>query len=57
MAASTLDDAEVKSAERLRTLARRCRDLSEMTMVPDVARELLSIAGELESEADRGGRR
>jgi len=50
-------DYPVQSAERLRALAQRCRDLSEMTMVPDVARELLSIAVELEGEADRAGRR
>ncbi len=56
MPASTLD-YPAQSAERLRVLAQRCRDLSEMTMVPDVTRELLSIAVELEGEADRAGRR
>ncbi len=57
MAASTLDDPAARSAERIRVLARRCRDLSEMTMVPDVSRELLSIAAELEGEAERAERR
>jgi hypothetical protein len=57
MAASTLDESVSRSAERLRTLARRCRDLSEMTVVPEVSRELISIAGELEGEAERAGRR
>jgi hypothetical protein len=56
MAASTLDHP-AQSAERLRALARRCRDLSEMTMVPDVTRELLGIATELEGEAERAERR
>lgn len=57
MTASTLDDSKTESADRLRGLARRCRELAEMTMVPDVTRELLSIATALESEAERGGRR
>jgi hypothetical protein len=37
--------------DRLRELARRCRELAEMTAVPDVTRELLSIARSLEDEA------
>lgn len=37
----------------LRSLAQRCRDLSEVTAVPEVIRELVSIARELEREADR----
>jgi hypothetical protein len=52
-----LADPDVGSAERLRALARRCRDLSDMTMVPDVSRELVSIAAELDREAERAGRR
>ena len=44
---------ETVNPARLRTLARRCRDLSEMTVIPDVTRELLGIAEELEDEADR----
>jgi hypothetical protein len=42
--------------QRLQSLAQRCRDLAEMTAVPEMTRELLSIAGELESEAERAGR-
>ena len=38
-------------ADRLRSLARRCRELAEMTAVPDVTRELLSIARALDDEA------
>lgn len=38
-------------ADRLRDLARRCRELAEMTAVPDVTRELLSIARSLDDEA------
>jgi hypothetical protein len=53
MAARSLDLARKAGPERLRDLARRCRDLSEMTAVPDVTRELLSIAQELEQEAGR----
>ena len=41
--------------ERLRLLARRCRELSETAAVPEVTQELASIAGELESEAARTG--
>ncbi|HEX6980986.1 MAG TPA: hypothetical protein VF342_16975 [Alphaproteobacteria bacterium] len=44
------DDAA--NPERLRTLAQRCRDLSEMTVVPEVTRELVRIADELDDEAD-----
>jgi hypothetical protein len=47
--ASTSDQAR---AERIRALAQRCRDLSEMTAVPDVVRELVGIARELEHEAE-----
>jgi hypothetical protein len=57
MTAGTLDDSKTESVHRLRGLARRCRELAEMTMVPDVTRELLSIAAALESEAERGSRR
>jgi hypothetical protein len=57
MAASALDDTRAETAGRLRTLARRCRELAEMTMVPDVTRELLSIANALDSEAERDSRR
>jgi hypothetical protein len=44
--------AERVKVERLRLLARRCRDLSEMTAVPDLTRELISIADALENEAE-----
>jgi hypothetical protein len=57
MSASALDEARSESADRLRALARRCRELADMTMVPDVTRELLSIAIALDSEAERGSRR
>jgi hypothetical protein len=57
MSANALDEIGSESVDRLRDLARRCRELAEMTMVPDVARELLSIAAALDSEAERGSRR
>jgi len=57
MTASALDESRSESTERLRGLARRCRELAEMTMVPDVTRELLSIAAALDSEAERSSRR
>jgi len=44
--------AEQARAERIRALAQRCRDLSEMTAVPDVVRELTGIAHELDREAE-----
>jgi len=44
--------ADEAGADRLRSLARRCRELADMTAVPDVTRELLSIARALEDEAD-----
>lgn len=44
--------AEQARAERIRALAQRCRDLSEMTAVPEVTRELVGIAGELDNEAE-----
>ena len=49
-------DAEAVLAPRLRTLARRCRELAEMTAVPEVSRELVSIARELDGEAERAER-
>ena len=57
MTASALDESRTESTERLRSLARRCRELADMTMVPDVTRELLSIAAALDSEAERDSRR
>ena len=49
MSASALQESRSESADRLRGLARRCRELAEMTMVPDVTRELLSIAMALDN--------
>jgi hypothetical protein len=45
------DIAEETHVERLRDLARRCRDLAEFTVVPEVVRELEWIARVLEDEA------
>jgi hypothetical protein len=52
MSATTTSTAEHARVKRIRALAQRCRDLSEMTAVPDVTRELISIANELENEAE-----
>jgi hypothetical protein len=38
--------------ERIRSLARRCRDLSEQTAIPELTRELVSIATALDEEAE-----
>ncbi|HEV2263158.1 MAG TPA: hypothetical protein VGR79_01355 [Stellaceae bacterium] len=43
--------AEGAHSERLRDLARRCRDLAELTVVPEVVRELERIARALDDEA------
>ena len=40
-------------AGRLRSLADRCRELSQWTTIPDVTRELDDIARCLSQEADR----
>jgi hypothetical protein len=56
MSAKAKDTAERARMERIRALAQRCRDLSEMTAVPDVTRELVSIADELENEAELAAR-
>jgi hypothetical protein len=45
--------ADPAQAERLRQLARRCRDVSDLTAIPDVTRELVRIANDLEYEASR----
>jgi hypothetical protein len=52
MGIKAMDTAEHARLERIRALAQRCRDLSEMTAVPEVTRELISIAAELENEAE-----
>ena len=44
---------EASLADRLRALARRCRELSQWTTIPDVTRELDDIADCLSQEADR----
>jgi hypothetical protein len=38
--------------ERIRSLAQRCRDLSEQTAIPELTRELVSIAEALDHEAE-----
>jgi hypothetical protein len=52
MTATSPGMAERAKAERIRSLAQRCRDLSEQTAIPDLSRELLSIAAALDSEAE-----
>lgn len=52
MTARVFGTAERAKAERIRSLARRCRELSEMTAIPEVTRELVSIADALDSEAE-----
>jgi hypothetical protein len=44
---------EAGIADRLRVLARRCREAAQWTTVPDLARELDDIADQLSREADR----
>ncbi|HKW55213.1 MAG TPA: hypothetical protein VJO12_16090 [Stellaceae bacterium] len=56
MSAKAMDTQERARMERIRALAQRCRDLSEMTAVPEVTRELISIANELENEAELAAR-
>jgi hypothetical protein len=52
MTAKSSDVMERASVVRLRALAQRCRELSELTALPEVTRELIAIADALESEAD-----
>lgn len=56
MVAEAVPYAVSREAERLRKLAGRCRDLSELTAIPDICRELTSIADALDREADRAVR-
>ena len=42
---------------RLLEWARRCRDLSDMTVVPVVTRELIALAQEMEDAAENADRR
>ena len=44
-------------AKRMRDWARRCRELSDLTVVPDVNRELLALADEMEDAAENAERR
>jgi hypothetical protein len=50
MSADAMSAARTRT-ERLRALAGRCRELTELTAVPELIRELASIADELEDEA------
>jgi hypothetical protein len=52
MSAAQSQSSERARVERMRSLAQRCRDLSEQTAIPDLTRELLSIADALENEAE-----
>ena len=52
MSAKSSQDFEHARIERIRSLAQRCRDLSEQTAIPDLTRELLSIADALDNEAE-----
>ena len=56
MASSALDELAANASERLLALSRRCRDLSDMTMVPDVSRELISIVRSFNWESAGGPR-
>lgn len=51
MARKSTSLGERDRTARIRSLAQRCRDLSEMTAVPEVTRELISIADELDNQA------
>ncbi|HUJ98295.1 MAG TPA: hypothetical protein VLV85_08625 [Stellaceae bacterium] len=52
MSANSAEARERARVERMRSLARRCRDLSEQTAIPDLTRELISIADALDDEAE-----
>ncbi|HWI29374.1 MAG TPA: hypothetical protein VN668_20540 [Stellaceae bacterium] len=52
MSAASSTTTERRRVERFRTLAQRCRDLSEQTAIPELTRELVSIAEALEAEAE-----
>lgn len=52
MSAKSSQTTERARVERIRSLAQRCRDLSEQTAIPDLTRELLSIADALDNEAE-----
>jgi hypothetical protein len=52
MGAHIVSAAEETRSQRIRDLARRCRELSEMTAVPELINELNSIAEDLDNEAE-----
>lgn len=52
MSAGSGAAAERAKVARLRALAQRCRELSELTAIPEVTRELVGIAEALESETE-----
>jgi hypothetical protein len=52
MGADTISPTEKTRSRRIKALAQRCRELSEMTAVPELTRELNRIADELENEAE-----
>jgi hypothetical protein len=41
-----------KSAEKLRALAARCRDLAQSARIPGLKDDLLALAEEMEKEAE-----
>jgi hypothetical protein len=43
--------------KRLREWALRCRELSDLTVVPDVTRALITLAQEMEDAAENAERR
>ena len=52
MGAHIVSAAEETRSQRIRHLARRCRELSEMTALPELIKELNDIAEDLDNEAE-----
>jgi hypothetical protein len=52
MGAHIVSAAEETRSQRIRDLARRCRELSEMTALPELIKELNDIAEDLDNEAE-----
>jgi hypothetical protein len=52
MSADTMGATEQAWTRRIKALAQRCRELSNMTAVPELVHELNNIADELENEAE-----
>jgi hypothetical protein len=48
----SIEAKERARIERIRSLAQRCRELSEQTAIPELTRELVSIAEALDDEAE-----